>query len=150
MRRVDDYWPLWVGNARDARDIRAVLDAGFRAVVDLAVDEPPLTVTRELLYLRFPLVDGEGNPLWLLSMAVRAVEDLLWHEIPTLVACSGGMSRALVIAAASIGRVSPPAPMDDYLRDLGERGAADVHPALWADVKRSIESVNEPKYSPRD
>ena len=29
MRRVGEY-PLWIGNARDARDIRAVLDAGLQ------------------------------------------------------------------------------------------------------------------------
>lgn len=149
MRRVCEY-PLWIGNARDARDIRAVLNAGIEAVVDLAVDEPPVQPTRELAYLRFPLVDGGGNPAWLLSAAVHAVENLLWHEIPTLVACGGGMSRSLAIATAALSCVTPPGPMDDLLRELAVGGSADVHPALWADVKQSVDSVNEPRYMPRD
>jgi hypothetical protein len=150
MRRVEGF-PLWIGNARDARDIRAVLDAGIEAVVDLAADEPPVQPTRELVYLRFPLVDGEGNPDWLLSAAVSAVADLFhWHGIPTLVACGGGMSRSLAVAAAALSRVSPPAPRDEFLRQLVADGSADVHPGLWADVKRIVDSVNEPLYRPRD
>ena len=36
MRRIDGF-ALWVGTARDARDIKGVLDAGLEAVVDLAL-----------------------------------------------------------------------------------------------------------------
>ena len=149
MRRVADL-PLWIGTARDARDIRGVLDAGIEAVVDLAMDEPPVQPTRELVYLRFPIVDGGGNPEWLLSAAVEAVVNLLWHEVPTLVACGGGMSRSVAVSASALNAVSAPEPADEALRRLITGGAADVHPALWADVKRSRESVNEPKYGPRN
>jgi hypothetical protein len=44
MRQVGNY-PLWVGTARDARDIKGVLDAGIEAVVDLAVEEAPVHPT---------------------------------------------------------------------------------------------------------
>lgn len=149
MRRIDGF-PLWIGTARDARDIKGVLDAGIEAIVDLSIMNEPVTPTRELVYLRFPLIDGEGNPQWLLSVAIHAVEELVRHSVPTLVACDGGMSRSLAIAAHAVCSVSPSGDPDDFLRQLASTGPADVHPALWADVKRSVESVNEPPYRPRE
>ena len=126
MRQVGEY-PLWIGTARDARDIRAVLDADIEAVVDLAMEEPPVALTRELVYLRFPLLDGEGNPVWLLRSAVVAVSQLIAARVPTLVACSAGMSRSPCRVgdcdgrratngrgdgntASSVGRVAAPPP----------------------------------------
>lgn len=149
MRRVLDY-PLWVGNARDARNIRAVLSAGIAAVVDLAMDEPPVQTPRELVYLRFPLVDGGDNPDWLLSAAVRAVQNLLWHGVPTLVACGSGMSRAVCVAACAINDMFERETPDDTLRRITAGGVADAHPLLWHEVKQSVESVHEKRYSPRD
>jgi len=149
MRRIDGY-PLWVGNARDARDMKRVLDAGIEAVVDLAMLQPPAVPIRELVYLRFPLVDGEGNPPWLLSVAVRTVGELLRYGVPTLVACDAGMSRSLAVAAGALCGISPPTPPGEFLRRLAAAGPADVHPALWDDVKRGVGPANEPWYRPRD
>ena len=101
MRQVEGY-PLWIGTARDARDIRGVLDAGIEAIVDLAAMCEPVQPTRELVYLRFPLVDGADNPPWQITAAVQAVTGLVSLGVPTLVACDGGMSRAPVIAAAAL------------------------------------------------
>jgi len=69
VRPIPGY-NLWLGNARDGRDLRAILDAGIQAVVDLAFEEPPAVLVRELTYCRFPLLDGAGNPPWLLRAAV--------------------------------------------------------------------------------
>lgn len=149
MRQIAGY-PLWVGNARDARDLPRVLDAGIEAIVDLAVLQPPAVPTRELVYLRLPLVDGGDNPPWLLALAVRTVEGLLRHGVPTLVACDAGMSRSLAVAAAAMCGMSPPGSPDDFLRQLAAVGPADVHPALWADVKRTVESADGTRYRPRD
>ena len=55
--------------------------------------------TRELVYLRFPILDGAENPPWQITAAVQAVTGLVKLGVPTLVACDGGMSRSLVIAA---------------------------------------------------
>ena len=52
---------LWIGNVFDARNIKAVMDAGFQIVVDLAIEEPPIQLPREVASCRFPLLDGEGN-----------------------------------------------------------------------------------------
>src|SRR5437762_5313991 len=70
MRQVSLY-PLWLGHVGDARNLRALLDAEIIALIDLALNEAPAVVTRELVYCRFPLLDGAGNPRWLLQMAIE-------------------------------------------------------------------------------
>jgi hypothetical protein len=148
MRRIDGY-PLWIGTARDARAIKEVLDAGIEAIVDLAMLCEPVKPPRELVYLRFPLVDGGGNPPWLICAAVHAVEGLVRLGVPALVACDGGMSRSVAIAAAGMWSAAGPPP-DELLRRIAETGPADVHPALWADVKRYVFTVTETFYRPRE
>jgi protein-tyrosine phosphatase len=123
-----------LGHVGDVRDLRAILATGILAVVDLALNEPPATITRELVYCRFPLVDGIGNPPWLLRATVDCVVGLLHSRTPSLVYCSNGMSRSPIIAAAAIARVRgcPPA---EALALVGESGPADVSPGLWAEVQ---------------
>jgi hypothetical protein len=55
-RRLSPYL-LWIGNVAEARDLQAVEAAGNAVIVDLAANESPIAVTRELSYCRFPLVD---------------------------------------------------------------------------------------------
>jgi hypothetical protein len=52
---------LFVGNAMDARDLRLLHDHRIAAVVDLAGNEPPAQLTRDMIYCRIPIVDGDGN-----------------------------------------------------------------------------------------
>lgn len=132
MRQVPGY-PLWLQHAGDVRDLRAVLAAGIQAVVDLALNEPPATVTRELVYCRFPLVDGVGNPPWLVRATVETVAGLLRSSIPTLVFCSAGLSRSPCIAGAAVAlaRGCPPA---EGLALVAQAGPADVAPGLWSEV----------------
>lgn len=129
MRRLFDQ-PLWVGTARGARDLRAINDAGIEAVVDLAMDEPPAHPTRELVYLRLPLVDGQGNPVWVLRAAVDAVAGLLAAGVPTLVACSAGASRSPAVAALALARWHRIPPEEALKRT----GPGDVSPALWREL----------------
>lgn len=147
MRRIDGC-SLWIGTARDARDLKGVLDAGIEAVVDLAKMCEPVQPTRELVSLRFPLLDGGGNPPWLLCAAVQAVEGLARVGAPTLVACDGGMSRSIVVAASALWFLTPTAALDEVLHRVAGTGPADVHPALWADVKRYLFTVTEVRYQP--
>jgi hypothetical protein len=132
MRTIAPH-SLWLGHVGDARDLRGVLNAGIAALVDLALNEPPATVTRELVYCRFPLVDGSGNAPWLLRAAVETTAGLLHSETPTLVYCASGMSRSLVIAAAAIARLTNRSP-DHCLAEIALTGPHDVSPALWQDV----------------
>lgn len=133
MRPIVDS-SLWLGHVGDVRDLRAVLSAGILAVVDLALNEPPAVVTRELVYCRFPLVDGIGNPPWLLSAAVDCVAGLLRSGTPTLVFCGAGMSRSPVIAAVALARVRACSP-DEALTQVAKSGATDVSPGLWSEVR---------------
>ena len=150
MRRIDGT-SLWLGTARDARDVGGVLGAGIEAIVDLAAMDEPVRPTRELVYLRFPLVDGADNPPWLICAAVQAVAGLANLRVPTLVACDGGMSRSLVIAAAAMWfRMPLKTSLDEVLEKLASTGPADVQPRLWADVKRFVFVCGEDCYRPRE
>lgn len=132
MRPLHGY-PLWIGTARDVRDIRRVLDAGIEVVVDLAVEEQPATLTRELAYLRLPLIDGGGNPPWLIRAVATATVGLIRDRVPTLVACGAGMSRSPAVVAVGISLASG-RPPDETLTVVRDGAPADVHPALWADL----------------
>lgn len=132
MRRIAGG-PLWLGNARDARDLRVVLDAGIEAIVDLAMEETPVSPTRELVYFRVPLVDGEGNSPTMLILATDAVGVLLYEGTPTLVACSAGMSRSPAVVAVALARQEYRPPLD-VLAELSRLGPIDVSPGLWQDL----------------
>jgi protein-tyrosine phosphatase len=120
---------LLLGTCRDARDLKLVADQGIQAVLDLALDEPPAVLFREVAYLRVPLVDGAGNPPALLRLAVATVERLVREEVPTLLACSNGMSRSPSVVAFALARISG--------RAAGEclpKGPLDVSEGLWHDL----------------
>lgn len=136
MRRVPGY-SLWLGHAGDVRDVRALLSTGIGAVIDLASHESPATVTRELVYCRFPLVDGPGNPPWLLRRAVETVAGLLRDDVPTLVGCGAGLSRSPCIAGAAIARIRG-CPADEGLAITLGTAPADVSPGLWAEVRQVL------------
>ena len=110
MRKIEPY-SLWVGNVGDVWDLRRVHEEGIAALVDLAVNEPPAKVTRELVYCRFPLVDGLGNATWLLRTAIETTAALVARRVPTLVYCSAGLSRSRLIAAAAHVVLSPGSPV---------------------------------------
>jgi protein-tyrosine phosphatase len=93
---------LWIGNAGDARDVRRVLSAGIAAVIDLAMEEPPAVYPREIVCCRIPLLDGPDNPQARLRFAITTAAELIRARVPTLIACSGGMSRAPSVAAAAL------------------------------------------------
>jgi hypothetical protein len=136
MRQVSGT-TLWLGNAFEVRDIRVIHAAEIAAVVDLSLNEPPLAVTRELIYCRFPLLDGTGNPPWLLQLAARTTAEFLRRDIRTLVFCSAGMSRTPVIAAAAISLLQG-REIAAILGGIVGDGPADVSPALLSEVRQAI------------
>lgn len=119
----------------DARDLRLLYDSGIRAVVDLAINEPPAQLGRELIYCRFPINDGDGNPDWLLVLAIRTIASMIRNETRTLISCSAGMSRAPTIAAASIALMTNRDP-DQCLVDVIANAPNDVSPILWTQIRR--------------
>ena len=131
---------LWLGNAMDARDSRALHDAELTAVVDLAIEQLPCKPHREIVYCRFPLIDGFGNEPALISTAIAATAALIRHEVRTLVCCSAGMSRSPIIVAAALAVVHDE-PIDDCLRRLIALAPHDISPALWEDVTRACRDL---------
>jgi protein-tyrosine phosphatase len=108
-----------------------------RAVVQLAFEEQPIGPPRELLFYRFPLVDGEGNDPAVLRLAIDAVAGLIRAGLPILVCCGGGMSRSPAIVAAAISAANG----TDIHRSLTaviDSHPSDVFTALWDDVLRAI------------
>jgi protein-tyrosine phosphatase len=132
MRQITPY-PFWVGHIGDAADLRKLLDAGVTALVDLALNEAPPHPPRDLIYCRFPLVDGSGNAPALLRLAVRTTAMLLHDRTPTLVFCGTGMSRSPAVAAAALATFGgrPPAAC---LEQVAEGRPHDVSPGLWQDI----------------
>ena len=126
---------LWIGNAQDGRNVEAVLRLGIEAVIDLAIEEPPIVFPRETAYCRFPLIDGAGNPPALLQAAIDTTISFIQGSVPTLVTCNGGMSRSPAIVAAalvSIENISP----ETALERVARVGPHDVSTTFWADVKK--------------
>jgi hypothetical protein len=129
---------LWIGNAVDACNIKAVLDAGIMAVVDLAIEEKPVVFPREIVYCRVPMVDGEGNAPAIFRLAIDTTSTLLRYRVPTLVACAGGMSRSPAVAAAALALVRGTS-LDTMLEEIAATGPHDVVPGLWAAIKATAE-----------
>jgi len=124
---------LWIGNAGDCRAISRILDKDIRAVVQLAAEESPVQLTRELISCRFPLLDGTENDADLLDLAIGCVAILVERGIPTLVCCGAGMSRSPAIVAAALSRVNR-SDLGKSLEAVIEVHPADVSPGFWKEV----------------
>lgn len=130
---------LWTGNSQEARNIRAICDAGVCAVVDLAAEELAATLTRDTIYCRFPLVDGSANEQRLLQIAAKTVASLIKSETPTAVCCGAGMSRSLTIAVVGLAIARGEHP-DKLLKSLFQEGAHDIAPALWQETLNACQT----------
>ncbi|QDT96440.1 dual specificity protein phosphatase family protein [Gimesia aquarii] len=129
---------LWIGNARDARDVKGVLDLGISAIIDLAMEEPPITFPREIVYCRLPLIDGEENHPPVLQTAIETLMRFIQVEEPTLVACSGGMSRSPAIVAAALSKINAIS-FDQTIKQIAATGPCDVAPGLWNEIQALLE-----------
>jgi protein-tyrosine phosphatase len=136
VRQLTSY-RLWLGNVLDARDLRGIHDQRIQAIVDLAANEPPPTITRDLAYMRYPLLDSTGNPPWMVCLAVEAVWRLLHGNVPTLVYCSAGMSRTPAIVAAALA-LETNRSLADCLQAITADAPHDVSPGLIADVQSAL------------
>lgn len=131
---------LFLGHARDARDLRLLHDHQIAAVLDLAIDEPPAQLAREMISCRIPLVDGGENPPEKIVLAIRTLELLLENHQRVLVACSGGMSRSPVFCAAALA-LRTKRSLDDCLTQVLTDGPGDVSPPLWESVQRVVRGL---------
>jgi hypothetical protein len=140
--------PLWVGHAGDGRDVAALMDRGIEAVVQLALEEEPLRLPRELVFLRFPPTDLGGNRLAVLRLALVATASLIASEVATLVSCGLGLSRAPAVAAGALALIGGETP-EVRLIEVARHRRCDVSPGLWRDVVAAVESASSSR-DPRE
>jgi hypothetical protein len=124
---------LWIGNALDARNVPGVLGLGITAIVDLAIEEPPIQFPRDVVYCRFPLIDGAGNQPAVLRAAIETVANFVALGTPTLVACGAGMSRSPAIVAAAMATTER-ITLAVALARLTAGQPHDVSPGLLAEI----------------
>lgn len=139
MNRIKPH-RVWVGHAGDSRAFKEILDAGIQAVVQLAAEEQTVAYPRELIYCRFPLVDGNGNKPLLLNLAMHSVATLIERRVPTLVCCGGAVSRSPAIVAAALS-LALPTGLDECLKDVTRSHPSDVSPALWDEIRQVREQI---------
>lgn len=137
MIQVEPYL-LWIGHLGEGQALEKFERQAIRAVVQLAVEERPLELPREMIFYRFPLVDGCGNDAELIGLAVAAVASLVRRQIPALVCCGAGMSRSPSIAAAGIAIAETMAPAQ-ALQIVNKHHRTDVLPGLWQEIVDVIE-----------
>ncbi len=124
---------LWGGHAMDVRSPQAIFQAGVRCVVDLAYEEPTAKLPRQLIYCRFPLNDGGGNEPPVVRQALRTCCDFLSSNMPTLVACSAGMSRSPTIAAFALAHFTQQSP-ELWIEKISAQKGLELKPELWKQV----------------
>ncbi len=129
---------LWIGNAHDAREIKGIIDAGIQVVIGLAIEEPSVQVPRDIIYCRFPMLDGDGNSSVLMVAAVNLISAFVRAQTPTLVACSGGMSRSPLIASAVLAAVDDIG-LAEAIRLVTTNGPCDFSPSLYNDLRQLFE-----------
>ena len=132
---------LWIGHALDVREPRPLFDAGITAVIDVAYEEPPAKIPRQLTYCRFPLNDGGGNDPNVLLTALRTSTNLFNLTTRTLIACSAGMSRSPTIAAFTLAHHLSEDP-DDVIARIADIKSLELKPELWADTLAAFNNLN--------
>jgi protein-tyrosine phosphatase len=135
---------LWLGNAGDVRNVERLIESGIIAVMSLAAEEPLLNLPRSMISCRFPLMDGSQNSGEFLKAAVETLDSLLQNQIPTLVYCSGGMSRSPAVIAAALSIVQGGSP-EEKLQKIVSGHPHDVSPQLWEVVREMVFEIRQKK-----
>jgi protein-tyrosine phosphatase len=124
---------LWLGHARDVRNVAALYDSKIEAVVQLAAEEPTVELPRDLVSLRIPLHDGTGNLPTMLRLAVESIATLVRDRRPTLVACGFGLSRSPAVACFGLVLAEQASPAK-CLEVVHRAVKTDISPGLWKDL----------------
>jgi hypothetical protein len=136
MNRITPY-AVWIGNEVEGREVVRLLDEGVEAIVDLAAESPARATPRDLIYCRFPLIDGVEGQGGLVALAVRTVAALVAAETPTFVGCGAGLSRAPAVVAAALAVAFDQTP-EFCLERVRESHRCDVAPRLWSAVLAAL------------
>jgi hypothetical protein len=142
MTQIQPY-PLWIGHKGEGSDFRALFGLGIKALIDVALEEPAVQTPRELIYGRFPLLDGSGNRGELLFLAISTVATLVKMHVPVLIICGGGVSRSPAVAAAALALVERESP-ETCLQRVVNQHASDLSPGLWNEIVGVLSSHSRP------
>lgn len=93
---------VWLANGPEVRDLELIGEMHIEAIVDLAYEELPVCSLRSKLVIRVPLIDGEGNNLQHIRLAITYTAELIRSKTPFVIACSAGISRSPTILAAAL------------------------------------------------
>ncbi len=126
---------VFVGNAMEARDVRLLYENQIAAVLDLAANEVPASLGRDHIYVRVPILDGDGNADHAPELAIVTLVHLIQSRVKTLVACSAGMSRSPSISAAAIA-LATQSSLEECIASVTSRGPSDLSPTLWNHVRK--------------
>ena len=110
------------------------------AVVDVAAEEAPVIIPRDMTYCRFPLLDGEQDNKHVIRTAVNTTAAFIRSQLPTLVACGAGVSRSPAIVAGALAVAEGTTP-DECLKRIAAGHPHDLSPQLWEDVKRVLGEI---------
>lgn len=132
---------LWIGNAMDIRSPEKLFDAEISAVVDVAYEELPAQLPRQLIYCRFPINDGGGNDRAVLRQPIQTIADLLDAGLRTIVGCSAGMSRSPTFATAALSVHLTQPPDKIIARIAPQLRSLDVSSRLWSDVVEVVAGI---------
>ena len=135
-----DQGRVWIGNAYDGRDSGSLFEREIQVVVDVAYEELPAALPRQLAYCRFPLIDGGGNSAAILHTAIATVSRLQQTGLRTLVCCSAGLSRSPAVAAAALAVRGEEAP-EIWLERISQTRSLQVSSPLWNEVLAALERV---------
>lgn len=132
---------LFIGDAITARDLKLVYDHGITAVLDLAVDERPAVLGRDIIYCRFPLSDDGSNDDAIISAAIMCLMSMVQRNFTTLVACSAGMSRSPLVVAAALSLLSNQT-LAECLAQTIQDSPHDVSPTLYKSVSGVVTALS--------
>lgn len=132
---------VWLGNAIELRNPKLLYENSIRCVVDLAYEEKAAQLPRDILYLRFPLLDGQGNPPSHMRLALGATIQLFEEHEPFVVGCSAGMSRSPSLLSFVLAHCTGVC-AEEVLEKIAAKRQLEIKPSLWNDFRAAIKEFD--------
>jgi len=132
---------IWLGNAIELRNPKLLYANAIKCVVDVAYEEPAAQLPRDIFYLRFPLLDGEGNSPSPLRLALNATIQLIQEDEPFVVGCSAGMSRSPTLLSFVIAHCTGVS-AEVVIERISAKRQLEIKPNLWNDFLAASEQLN--------
>ena len=103
-------------------------------------------LSRELIYLRIPIIDGSGNSHADLTLALKTSVHFIENSISTLIACRAGMSRSPAVASVALSLINSQSP-DSMLQKVIKGHPHDISTSLWSDLVKVYQTLQGERIS---